>query len=62
LFKDATVMSRHAVIEMQGPRAVLRAAGALTVKGRPVRETVLLSGDVIQLGRYGFLYKDRTRA
>ncbi len=62
LFKDATVMSRHAVIEMQGPRAVLRAAGALTVKGRPVREAVLLSGDLIQLGRYGFLYKDRTRA
>jgi hypothetical protein len=62
LFKDPAVLPRHAVIEMHGPRAMLRAAGALQVKGRPVREAVLLSGDIVQIGRYGFLYRARERA
>src|SRR5206468_5969031 len=34
LFTDPTVLPRHAVIEMCGPRALLRAAGPLQVKGR----------------------------
>jgi hypothetical protein len=61
LFKDTSVLPRHAVIELHGPRAVLRAAGAVQVKGRPARETALLSGDMVQIGRYGFLYRDRER-
>jgi hypothetical protein len=61
LFKDPTVLARHAVIEMHGPRALLRVSGPVRIKGRPVREAVLLSGDVLQIGRYGFLYRDRER-
>jgi hypothetical protein len=61
LFKDPAVMPRHAAIELRGARAVLRAFGPVSLKGRPVNEAVLQSGDSIQVGRYGFLYRDRER-
>ncbi|MEO8662027.1 MAG: FHA domain-containing protein [Bryobacteraceae bacterium] len=62
LFKDPTILPRHAAIELNGLRATLRAAGPVLVKGRPLRDAVLLSGDSIQIGRYTFQYKDRQRA
>ena len=61
LFKDPSILPRHAIVEMNGPRAILRPAGLVNLAGRPVREHVLLSGEVIQIGRYAFLYKDRQR-
>ncbi len=61
LFKDPAVMPRHAAIELRGARAVLRAFGPVSLKGRPVNEAVLQSGDSIQVGRYAFLYRDRER-
>jgi len=62
LFKDPAVLPQHAVIEMRGPRATLRAAGPVSVQGRLQREGALLSGDTVQIGRYAFLYRDRERA
>ena len=61
LFKDPAVLPRHAIIELRGPRAVLRAVGPVSLQGRPVNEAVLQSGDSIQVGRYAFLYRDRER-
>jgi hypothetical protein len=62
LFKDPAVQPRHAIIELRGPRAFLRAAGPVTMEGRPVRETLLESGASVRIGRYAFLYRDRERA
>ncbi|MBI1787944.1 MAG: FHA domain-containing protein [Acidobacteria bacterium] len=62
LFKDPTVRPQHAVIELRGPRALVRAAGPVYLQGRPVREAMLESGNSIQIGRYAFLYRDRERA
>jgi len=62
LFKDPAVLPQHAVIELRGPRAFVRAAGPVYIEGRPVREAVLESGNTIRVGRYAFLYRDRERA
>jgi hypothetical protein len=62
LFKDPAVLPRHAVIELNGPRAVLRAVGPVSLRGRPVNDAVLQSGDSIQVGRYAFQYRDRERS
>jgi hypothetical protein len=61
LFKDPTVLSAHATIELRGPRAILHASGPVYVQGRPVHEAALESGNSIQIGRYSFLYRDRER-
>ncbi|HLK68041.1 MAG TPA: FHA domain-containing protein [Bryobacteraceae bacterium] len=61
LFKDQSVMARHAAIELRNGRALLRAFGPVSVQGRLSNEAVLHSGDTIQIGRYGFLYRDRER-
>jgi len=62
LFKDASVRPQHAVVELRGTRALVRAAGQVYVQGRPIREAMLESGNSIQVGRYSFLYRDRERA
>lgn len=62
LFKDPGVQPTHAVIELHGPRAFVRAAGPVTLSGRPVKEAMLESGVSLQIGRYAFLYRDRERA
>jgi Inner membrane component of T3SS, cytoplasmic domain len=61
LFKDASVIPLHAVLQLQNPVVFLRAAGPVLVNGRSVMETVLRSGDYIQISRYGFHYRDRER-
>jgi hypothetical protein len=62
LFKDPGVRSQHAVVELRGTRALMRAAGPVYIQGRAVREAMLESGNSIQIGRYAFLYRDRERA
>ncbi|MBL0158627.1 MAG: FHA domain-containing protein [Bryobacterales bacterium] len=62
LFKDPAVRPQHAVVELRGTRAIVRAAGPMFVQGKPVREAMLESGNTIQIGRYAFLYRDRERA
>jgi hypothetical protein len=62
LFKDPGVRPRHAVIELRGRRAIVRAEAPVYVQGRLVREAVLESGNSIQVGRYTFLYREREHA
>jgi hypothetical protein len=61
LFKDPAVLPQHAVLELRGARVVLRPSGPVQVNNRNAGETVLSSGDYIQIGRYGFHYRDRER-
>jgi hypothetical protein len=61
LFKDPAILQQHAVIELQGPRAFLRAFGPVFIQGKAVQQVVLQSGDNVQIGRYAFHYQDRER-
>jgi hypothetical protein len=61
LFKDPAVQPQHAAIELRGSRVVLRPLGPVLVNNRPAGETFLNSGDYVQIGRYGFHYRDRER-
>ena len=62
LFKDPAVQAQHAFLELRGARVVLRPAGPVMVNNRTAGETVLKSGDYVQIGRYGFHYRDRERS
>lgn len=62
LFKDTNILPQHAVVGIQGSRVQLKAAGTVFVGGSPVQTRVLLDGDLIQIGRYAFRYKERRRA
>jgi hypothetical protein len=61
LFKDPAVQPQHAFLELRGAHIVLRPAGPVLVNNRATGETVLHSGDYVQIGRYGFHYRDRER-
>ena len=61
LFKDASIAPQHAVLETNGARITLRAAGPVFVGGNPVTNRVLLDNDLVQIGRYAFRYKEKTR-
>lgn len=61
LFKDPSIAPQHAVLETNGARITLRAAGQVFVGGNPVTNRVLLDNDLIQIGRYAFRYKERSR-
>lgn len=61
LFKDATILAQHAVVEISGTRVQVRAVGETYVSGQPVRLQVLLSGSTLQIGRYAFRYQERQR-
>ena len=61
LFKDPAILPRHAVLIANGARMTLRAAGPALVSGVPVTNRVLLDGDLVQIGRYAFRYKEKTR-
>jgi hypothetical protein len=61
LFKDTSIQSQHAVIELRGGRAVLTAAGPSFVSGQPVTQRTLQNGDLIQIGRYNFSYQEKQR-
>ena len=61
LFKDSNIAKEHAIIDLAGSRIMLRAIGETYVNGQPVRQQVLMSGAVVQIGRYAFRYQERQR-
>ena len=61
LFKDTNIAKEHAIIELAGSRIMLLAIGQTYVNGQPVRQQVLMSGAVVQIGRYAFRYQERQR-
>ena len=62
LFKDPNILPRHAVISISGARVMLHAEGAVLWAGQPVHSRVLQDGDLLQLGRYAFRYKEKHRS
>ena len=61
LFKDTSILPQHGVIEMRGAQTFLRADGPIFVSGAPTRNRALQSGDLIQIGRYAFHFRERQR-
>ncbi|HKD81819.1 MAG TPA: FHA domain-containing protein [Candidatus Angelobacter sp.] len=61
LFKDNTILPQHGVIEMRGAQTFLRSDGQIFVSGQPARMRALQSGDLIQIGRYAFHFRERHR-
>jgi hypothetical protein len=61
LFKDNNIAKEHAIVDLAGSRIMLRAIGETYVNGQPVRQQVLMSGAVVQIGRYAFRYQERQR-
>jgi hypothetical protein len=61
LFKDSNIAKEHAIVDLAGSRIMLRAIGVTYVNGQPVRQQVLMSGAVVQIGRYAFRYQERQR-
>jgi pSer/pThr/pTyr-binding forkhead associated (FHA) protein len=56
---DVTVSRRHSEVRREGPRFTLRDLGSLNgtyINGDRVEETVLSSGDEVQIGRFKLLY------
>ena len=62
LFKDPNILPRHAVISINGARVALHATGLMLWGGQPVHDRVLQDGDLLQLGRYAFRYKEKHRS
>ncbi len=62
LFKDPNILPRHAVINISGARVMLQATGPMLWAGQPVHSRVLQDGDLLQLGRYAFRYKEKHRS
>src|ERR1700687_391238 len=61
LFKDPSILPKHAVVEISGARVQIRALGEIQVFGRPINLQVLQSGTNLHIGRYGFRYQERQR-
>jgi len=59
LFKDTSILPQHASIELRGAQTFLSAAGPVFVSGQPARRRALASGDLIQIGRYMFHFRER---
>jgi hypothetical protein len=62
LFKDTSILPQHGVIEMRGAQTFLRSDGPIFVSGAPTRMRALQSGDLIQIGRYAFHFRERQRS
>ena len=62
LFKDTNILPQHAVVGISGTRVQIKALGPAFVGGSPVQTRVLQDGDLLQIGRYAFRYKERHRA
>jgi len=62
LFKDPSILGQHAAIAISGSRVQLKALGTSYVMGSPVTTRVLQDGDLLQIGRYAFRYKERHRS
>ena len=61
MFKDSSILPQHGIIEMRGAQTFLRATGPIFVSGAPVRVRALESGDLLQIGRYAFHFRERHR-
>jgi type III secretion system (T3SS) inner membrane Yop/YscD-like protein len=61
LFKDNTILPQHGTIEIRGAQTFLRAGGPIFISGAPARTRALQSGDIIQIGRYAFHFRERQR-
>lgn len=61
LFKDSAVLPRHGSIELRGAQTFLHADGPVYVSGQPVKHRALQSGDLLQVGRYAFHFRERQR-
>jgi hypothetical protein len=59
LFKDPAVLPRHGSIELRGAQTFLHADGAVYVSGQPAKNRALQSGDLVQIGRYAFHFRER---
>ena len=62
LFKDQSILPNHAMITTQGPRVRFTAKGTAYVAGNPVQDRLLHDGDLIQIGRYTFRFKEKASA
>jgi hypothetical protein len=62
LFKDPSILPAHASLTANGSRLMLRANGPVFVSGSPVSSRVLMDGDLVQIGRYTFRYKEKSRS
>jgi MFS family permease len=62
LFKDPSILPEHAVIEISGVRVQIRANGNVFFSGHSIHTRVLQDGDLLQVGRYSFRYKEKHRA
>jgi hypothetical protein len=62
LFKDPNILARHAVITLTGARVMLQATGPVLWAGQSVHSRVLQDGDLLQVGRYAFRYKEKHRS
>jgi hypothetical protein len=61
LFKDPSILPEHAVISMNGGRVQIRAAAPVFINGNRVTSRVLEDGNLVQIGRYSFRYKEKNR-
>ena len=62
LFKDPNILPQHATIQIAGARVQLRATGRTFWAGQKVHNRVLQDGDLLQIGRYSFRYKEKHRS
>jgi hypothetical protein len=62
LFKDNSIQAQHASIELRGAQTFLHAVGQVFVSGQPARTRALQTGDLIQIGRYAFHFRERQRS
>ena len=62
LFKDPQILPEHAQIQIAGARVQLRANGPVHWAGQTVKTRVLQDGDLLQIGRYSFRYKEKQRS
>jgi len=61
LFKDTSILPQHGAIEMRVAQTFIRSEGPVFVSGAPARNRALQSGDLIQIGRYAFHFRERQR-
>jgi Inner membrane component of T3SS, cytoplasmic domain len=61
LFKDTSIQPQHASIELRRAQTFLHAAGPVYVSGQPTRSRALQNGDLIQIGRYSFHFREKHR-
>jgi len=64
LFKDTSILDKHAVIVKKAGRTVIIAFGPVEISGQiyqDQKQKVLSSGDIIRIGRYTFTYAEKEK-